>query len=113
MVGGELFVPKIPSMRMLNLAKALAPKAKIKIIGIRPGEKLHESLIAKVEALNTYDIGDRYMIAPVTMERWNMKNIKYKYKKVAIDFEYNSLNNPKYISNDLLRKMLNSNDIHY
>jgi UDP-N-acetylglucosamine 4,6-dehydratase len=62
--GGETFVPKIPSMRIVDLARALAPEAELNIVGIRPGEKLHEVLLTEDEARQSYDIGDRYAIMP-------------------------------------------------
>src|SRR4029079_3650220 len=62
--GGEVFVPKIPSMKIVDLAKALAPDAEIDIVGIRPGEKLHEVMVTEDEARNSSDIGDRYAIMP-------------------------------------------------
>jgi UDP-N-acetylglucosamine 4,6-dehydratase/5-epimerase len=62
--GGEVFVPKIPSMRIVDLAQALAPEAELNIVGIRPGEKLHEVLLTEDEARQSYDLGDRYVILP-------------------------------------------------
>jgi UDP-N-acetylglucosamine 4,6-dehydratase len=64
MSGGEIFVPKIPSMKVIDLAAAIAPGLKPKVVGIRPGEKLHEALITIDEARNAYDLNDRYMVAP-------------------------------------------------
>ena len=64
MHGGEVFIPKLPSMKMVDLAQAVAPGCKIDIIGIRPGEKLHESMISEDEARQTVDLGDRYAILP-------------------------------------------------
>ena len=64
MQGGEVFIPKIPSMKMTDLAKAMAPEAEIKIIGIRPGEKLHESLISEDEARTTVELPDMYVVQP-------------------------------------------------
>jgi UDP-N-acetylglucosamine 4,6-dehydratase len=64
MKGGEIFVPKIPSMSMVDVARALAPELPHTIVGIRPGEKLHEALITEDDARNTVDIGDRYVITP-------------------------------------------------
>jgi UDP-N-acetylglucosamine 4,6-dehydratase len=64
MYGGEIFVPKIPSMRITDLAKALAPKLPIKVVGIRPGEKLHEVMITEDDSRQTLEIGDRYVIEP-------------------------------------------------
>ena len=62
--GGETFVPKIPSMRIIDLAKALAPDAELRVVGIRPGEKLHEVLLTEDEARQSVDLGDRYAIMP-------------------------------------------------
>ena len=62
--GGETFVPKIPSMRVVDVAEALAPGAQRRIIGIRPGEKLHEVLLTEDEARHSFDLGDRYVILP-------------------------------------------------
>ena len=64
MQGGEVFVPKIPSMKMIDLAKALAPEAQIRTIGIRPGEKLHEVLISEDEARTTIELADMYVVQP-------------------------------------------------
>lgn len=67
--GGEIFVPKIPSMKIMNLARMIAPKSKIKTIGIRPGEKIHEMLISQDEARNTYEFDDMFVIKPVNLLR--------------------------------------------
>lgn len=98
MQGGELYVPKIPSMKITDLAKVLAPKAKLKTVGIRPGEKLHEALITAEEARDTREMKDRYVVLSPSRE-WSLDESLYsRYKKVKPDFEYNSLDNPKYIS---------------
>ena len=75
-IGGEIVVPKIPSYRILDLAKAINPKAKIKIIGIRPGEKIYEELISNHDSFNTFRVNNYYIILP----QGNQKLIKY-YKK--------------------------------
>ena len=62
--GGEIFIPKIPSYKILDVAKAIAPEAKLKITGIRPGEKIHEEMITSADSINTYDLGDYYVILP-------------------------------------------------
>ena len=67
--GGETFVPKIPSMRIVDLANALAPEASVRVTGIRPGEKLHEALLTEDEARDSSDLGDRYMIMPARPTR--------------------------------------------
>ena len=91
-VGGEIFVPKISSYRIMDIVKAIQNKKDIKIVGIRPGEKLHEELISKAEGYNTFDLGSFFIIAG------NEKSIrickKRKYKKVKVGWNYNSLDNP-------------------
>lgn len=91
-VGGEIFVPKIFSYRIMDIVKAIQNKKDIKIVGIRPGEKLHEELISRAEGYNTFDLGDYFIIAG------NEKSInickKRKYKKFKVGLNYNSLDNP-------------------
>ena len=103
--GGEIFVPKIPSYRILDLAKSICPKNKIKIVGIRPGEKLHEELITKSDSELTVDLGNYYAILPNTESYKNyLKNSKIK--KIQKNFSYNSKDNNKYLSVKDLRKFL-------
>ncbi len=107
MVGGELFVPKIPSMNIMDLAKAIAPECKIKIIGIRPGEKLHEVMIPRDDARMTLEFDKFYIIQP---KFWFFER-RYKNKKgkpVPEDFEYNSGTNKQWLTVDQLRKMIQS-----
>ena len=90
MWGGELFIPKIPSYRILDVAKAIAPQAKLKIIGIRPGEKLHEEMITETDSLNCIEFDKYYVILP-SMPLWDeAKFIKESYhelgKNVLLDF---------------------------
>ena len=66
MIGGEIFVPKIPSYKILDVAKAISPKLKIKIVGIRPGEKIHEEMITKTDSINTIDCNGYYVILPTS-----------------------------------------------
>lgn len=99
--GGEIFVPKIPSMKITELARAIAPNMKTIEIGIRPGEKLHETMITSEDARHTIDIGDYYVIKPET--------ISYKGpegKPVQEGFCYNSGTNDRWLSVDELRKSL-------
>jgi UDP-N-acetylglucosamine 4,6-dehydratase len=98
MQGRELFVPKIPSMKILDLAKAVSPEAEINIIGIRDGEKLHESLISNDEAMSTYDLGDRYVILPTSAFDNYFEEKKTIFKKVPKHFSYTSDNNPSILS---------------
>ena len=101
MHGGEIFVPKLPTIKIVDLAKALNKDYKIKIIGIRPGEKLHEIMCPKEEALNILEFKDFYIIKPSIQirEKINYKCTKLKEygKKVGEEFEYNSQDNAKYL----------------
>ena len=92
MVGGEIFVPKIPSMNIMDLVKAICPECKTEIVGIRPGEKLHEVMVPRDEAVNTVENGDHYVIKPAFWffdRRFNNGN----GKPVSEGFEYNSGDN--------------------
>ena len=105
MQGGELYVKKIPSMKMTDLAKAIAPNLKIKEVGIRPGEKIHEQMITKEDAPNTIEFKDFYIILP----QINFNGIEYNYpnaKKVNEDFEYHSGNNDKWLTVEDMRKLI-------
>jgi len=104
MRGGEVFVPKLPSMKIIDLAKALAPKCKIKYIGIRPGEKLHETLIAPDDGKYTIQTKDRYITYPEVIYH-NIRKIAGK--RTPGSFEgYRSDNNDLWLSVDDLRKMM-------
>ena len=103
MQGGEIFVPKIPSIRVTDLAKAIGPKMNHKIIGIRPGEKLHEKMCSIHEAYLTLDFKDHYVIKPSI--RFYDKDINYAQNKlneigklVPKDFEYRSDNNTHFLT---------------
>ena len=102
MWGGELFVPKIPSYRVIDLAKAIAPDAEIKIIGIRPGEKLHEEMITKTDALNTIEFKDYYVILPSSqlwdVEKFRSSSCKAKGKFCKHGFFYESCTNDKFLT---------------
>lgn len=105
--GGEIFVPKIPSFKVTELAKAIAPECKTKIVGIRPGEKIHEEMITESDALLTVDIGKYYAILP-HHPGWNKSEYlkKYKGKTVPDGFRYNSGTNSEWLSVDELRKLI-------
>src|SRR5574344_1949270 len=97
MYGGELYVKKIPSMKMTDLALAIAPNVKIKEVGIRPGEKIHEQMITREDSRNTVDMGDYYIILPEV----DINDLERKYKnakRVDSDFEYHSGNNDRWLS---------------
>ena len=108
MQGGEIFIPKIPSMRVVDLAKAIAPELPIKVIGIRPGEKLHEVMCPSDLYYDTVEFADHFVIKP----SFSVKNIDYstnaigeKGKPVADGFDYNSGNNPHFLTVEELREM--------
>lgn len=107
MVGGELFVPKIPSMNITELAKTIAPECKIEIVGIRPGEKLHEVLVPHDDALRTLEFENCYLICP------NFRFFEGRFsqdsgKPVPEKFEYNSGTNPWFLTIEEMRKMIES-----
>ena len=102
--GGEIFVPKIPSIKILDLIKAIDPKANYKIIGLRPGEKLHEDLITKDESMHTFDLKKYYAIINPAI---NSLQRYYKgIKKIAPDKSYNSKDNPDYLSISKIKKLI-------
>jgi UDP-N-acetylglucosamine 4,6-dehydratase (inverting) len=105
--GGEIFVPKIPSYRILDVAKAINPKAKLQYIGIRPGEKIHEDLITSSESNNTIDAGKYYVIlAAREHEFLNKYKNKFKIKFVKSGFNYNSGTNKEFLSVTELKKLI-------
>ncbi|MDR2646496.1 MAG: UDP-N-acetylglucosamine 4,6-dehydratase (inverting) [Holosporaceae bacterium] len=105
MHGGELYVRKIPSMNITDLAMAIAPHAKIKEIGIRPGEKIHEQMITKEDARNTLEFRDYYVILP-EVGRKNTNNYQTSCIPVAEDFEYSSGSNAWWLTIDEMRKLI-------
>jgi len=108
MEGGEIFIPKIPSMRVVDVAKALAPNLPQKIVGIRPGEKLHEMMVTRDDARLTLELSDRYIIEPA-FNYWSAGNHHAAYSKpVAEDFEYASNNNAEWLDGSGLISLLNS-----
>ena len=96
MHGGEVFVPKIPSMKMTDLAKAIAPEAEIEVIGIRPGEKLHEVLISEDEARTTIELEDKYIVQPAE-EMWFGQEWSSKGRKMEDGFRYASNTNTEWL----------------
>ncbi len=94
MVGGELFVPKIPSCKISDLIDAIAPECERRIIGIRPGEKLHETLIPKDEARLCLEYSDHYIVQPVLPFWWENGESKLGGSPCKEDFSYTSSNNP-------------------
>jgi UDP-N-acetylglucosamine 4,6-dehydratase/5-epimerase len=103
MIGGEIYVKKIPSMKITDLARAVAPKATHDIIGIRPGEKLHEQMIGPEDALHTYEYADHYKILPA-IHGWSMDPERISGGvKVSHDFTYCSDNNRDWMTIETLQ----------
>lgn len=103
MLGGEIFVPKIPSIKITDLAKAMAPNLPQKVIGIRPGEKLHEVMCPSDLCFDTYEYSDHFVIAPgikfsSRSNDFTINAIGEKGKPVTPNFEYNSLDNPHFMT---------------
>ena len=106
-IGGEIFVPILKSYRIKDLANAIQNKCKLKIVGIRPGEKIHEEMITTSDSFNTYKLKNHYVILPQGND--NLKNFylnKKRAKPVKIGFNYNSLDNQNFLSEHELRKMI-------
>ena len=107
-LGGEIFVPKIPSYKILDLAAAIAPKVKIEIVGIRPGEKLHEEMITDADSLHTIDLGRYYAILPSVSDNYTEQEylIHHKAKKVPFGFNYNSGTNAEWETIETLQALI-------
>jgi UDP-N-acetylglucosamine 4,6-dehydratase len=105
--GGELYVPKIPSYKITTVAEAVAPGVKTEVVGIRPGEKLHEEMITETDSLNTYDCGRYYVIVP-SHPSWDINEwVKtFNAKKVEEGFRYNSGSNTEWLDVSQLRKLV-------
>ena len=105
--GSELFVPKIPSYRILDVAEAIGPECVKQEIGIRPGEKIHEEMITASDSYNTYDLGKYYTILP-TVTPWNLEDFikTFSATKVAEGFSYNSGTNQEWETIDSLRDLI-------
>ena len=109
MIGGEIYVKKIPSMRVVDLASAVAPGVQQKIIGIRPGEKLHEQMIGFEDAHSTYEYEGYYKILPVIND-WDEDQARIKIgTKVPAGFIYDSETNKEWMSQDALKAWLGKN----
>ncbi len=105
-VGGEVFVPKIPSTKITDIVKALCPDGESEFIGIRPGEKLHESLISEDEGRNTVDLGDVYVILP-QFSFQDTKHFGYlKYPRMADGFSYRSDKNERWLAQEEITAMV-------
>ena len=109
MLGGEIYVKKIPSIKLIDIANAIEPSAKHKIIGIRPGEKLHEQMISIEDSFYTYEYSNYYKILPQINE-WGKDNLRIKNGvKVSKDFIYSSNNNSQWMTKIDLKKWVDKN----
>jgi UDP-N-acetylglucosamine 4,6-dehydratase len=106
MRGGEIFVPKIPSMRMVELARTLAPDIPTKIVGIRPGEKLHEIMVPEDDGRATLDLGDRYVIMPSFIGWSSEPYLAEGAQPVEDGFSYASNTNPERLDARGLQSLL-------
>ncbi len=108
--GGEIFVPKIPSFKITDLATAVAPACEQKIVGIRPGEKIHEEMITETDSLVTLEFDKYYVITPSTPQ-WEVTEMiqKLKGKRVEIGFKYNSGTNNEWLNVEQLRESIRQN----
>lgn len=106
MNGGEIFVPKIPSMKIIDLAKAIAPECKYEVVGIRPGEKIHEALIMEDDARHTLEFDKYYIIEPEFTWWSNDGHISNGGRAVKEDFSYVSNTNDKWLTVEELRSMV-------
>ncbi|MDC0255704.1 UDP-N-acetylglucosamine 4,6-dehydratase (inverting) [Bacteriovoracales bacterium] len=105
--GGETIIPKIPSYRILDVAKAVAPRADLKIVGLRPGEKIHEEMVTEMDSMNTIECKSHYVILPLT-STWSSEEFikKFDGKKVPLFFKYNSRDNHDWLSIDQIRELI-------
>ena len=109
MVGGEIYVRKIPSMNILDIARAVAPDARHEFVGIRPGEKLHEQMIGAEDADHTYEYDDYFKIIPA-IHNWSNDPVRIKDgRKVAADYSYVSDTNPEWMSVQTLQRWIADN----
>ncbi len=105
MLGGEVFVPKIPSMKIVDLAKAIAPDAELDVIGIRPGEKLHELLIHEDEARSTIELDDMFVVQPAT-ELWFGHEWQNRGSPLPDGYRYASDTNTRWLSIDEIHEII-------
>ena len=114
MWGGELFIPKIPSYKILDIAKAIAPECRHKLIGIRPGEKLHEEMITASDSINTVEFDKYFVIMPASdhiewnREKFIMESHDIPGKMCSEGFSYNSEKNKHYLSIEELKGLINN-----
>jgi UDP-N-acetylglucosamine 4,6-dehydratase len=108
--GGEIFVPKIPSYKITDLATAIGPNCELKVVGIRPGEKIHEEMITSSDSYSTYDVGKYYVILP-QITNWDIESFvkEFNASKVPVGFNYNSGDNPDFLTVTDLQNLISEN----
>ena len=108
--GGEIFIPKIPSYRITDLASAIAPDCKQEIVGVRVGEKIHEEMISVSDSFNTYDLGEYYVILPQA-PIFNLTSYLSAFSAIKVEknFQYNSGNNNEWLTIEEIRKLILNN----
>jgi FlaA1/EpsC-like NDP-sugar epimerase len=113
MQGGEIFVPKIPSYKIIDLATAIAPECRIEIIGIRPGEKLHEELITTNDAMSTVQYEDFFVILPSIMraENYRVESNGQPVRVCEYGFSYNSGKNERFLSVEEIKHLIENNRV--
>jgi UDP-N-acetylglucosamine 4,6-dehydratase/5-epimerase len=117
MWGGELFVPKIPSYRITDVAKAVCDDCKLEIVGLRPGEKLHEEMITSTDSLSTIEFSSYYVILPSAKPKWNLEKFIQTSngvvgKRLPEGYSYNSGTNPDFLSVPAMRDLMSRADLH-
>jgi FlaA1/EpsC-like NDP-sugar epimerase len=105
--GGEIFVPKIPSYRILDVAKAIGPNCETKLIGIRPGEKIHEEMITSSDSFTTYDLGKYYVVLP-QVPNWNLHDYIHQFNAILVKsgFNYSSGDNSEWETVESLKALI-------
>lgn len=106
MVGGEIFVPKIPSVRITEVARAIQPSATHRVVGIRPGEKIHEEMISENDAYRTFEMSDRFVISPAQFTETH-QTLATRGQNVSQDFSYRSDRNSWFLTIKEIRESLN------
>jgi len=106
--GGEIFIPKIPSYNILDVAEAIGPECEKPVVGIRPGEKIHEEMITPSDSFYTYDLGKYYTILPSAPHRWKHEDFikKLNAVKVPFGFKYNSFENTEWETVESIRELI-------
>jgi UDP-N-acetylglucosamine 4,6-dehydratase/5-epimerase len=106
--GGEIFIPKIPSYKIMDVAIAIGPNCEHRIVGIRPGEKIHEEMITPSDSFNTFDVGRYYAILPYQPTHWKETDFidHFKARRVDLGFHYHSGSNKDWVGVDELRSLI-------